>query len=162
MKLVYIGILLIVLIHFFSPRYKFIYYYSKDRKQCITQVEYYPYDYAPNHSYFATGHYDAWSIPESYIRPMREKKTGWNVWIYFDKEKPYLFFKARRIICKALQDSQVVVNYPAGPPAISSRMDSMFQIARRDRSGNSYFAEGYCFKERVLHSAIAFKRRNHS
>jgi hypothetical protein len=142
MKLVYIGILLAALTHFFPARYTHIYYYSRDKSQCVTQVEYLPFDYVPNHTYFTSGHYDDHAIPDGYVHPLREGNTGWSACIHFENDQPYIFFRARKLSFRYGQDPLTAVNYPAGQPETPAGTDAIFIKAKTDNSGNTFFVTG--------------------
>jgi len=76
----------ISIIQIFKPSYKFEYFYSLDKKNIVTRIEYE--SFFENVTYFTAGYFDENEIPESYVRPIYSGFTsGFELVFYWENNK---------------------------------------------------------------------------
>jgi hypothetical protein len=141
MKLVLIGLILVIIVHFFSPKAKFTYYYSADKSQCVTRMEYLPYEWVPNRTYFIYGEYEDRFLPEYGARPVRDRNGKWSLYIHFSNGHTFILPTRGAMVSGGLNDSISVLRSQDGNTKIRNSADSLLSIIKTDYSGNTYFVE---------------------
>jgi len=90
----YIFYVIIIVIVFFiirslTPTYDFEYFYSKDKKNVVTRIEYE--SILENTTYFTVGYYKDNKRPKSYIKPLYSGFTSGFELVFFWKDNKCVF-----------------------------------------------------------------------
>jgi hypothetical protein len=73
-----------------SPKYKFHYYYSKDKSQVLTRVTYSNTLFSSITTYFTPGHYEQYETPTTYVKPKYSSDGDWAVYVIFHSKGIFL------------------------------------------------------------------------